>query len=422
MNIDREDRFAAILEKELVPALGCTEPIALAYAAAKVRDVLGVFPERMEVYCSGNIVKNVKGVTIPNSGGLIGIDMAVILGAVGGNANEELKVLESVRPEDIERTKELAASDFLTCKLKEGVANLYIDTFAYADGHSAQVTIVNRHTLITRIVRDGETLFSKDPVEKKEDLALDGMNIESILEFADTVDIAKVKAPLDRQIEANTAIAAEGLKNSYGAQVGKTLIEVYGDDVRVRARAKAAAGSDARMNGCSLPVIINSGSGNQGITVSLPVIEFAKEWNSGQEKLYRALVVSNLVSIYHKHYIGSLSAFCGAVTAACGAGAGITYLAGGDYKAVCRTIVNTVANVGGIICDGAKSSCAAKIASAVDAAILGHELSMKGLAFKPGEGIVCSDIEDTIRSAGYVGRVGMKSTDVEILNLMLEKH
>ena len=422
MNREREDRFAAILHKELVPALGCTEPIALAYASAKVRQVLGCFPERMEVYCSGNIVKNVKGVTIPNSGGLIGIENAVILGAVGGNPQEELKVLEGVRPEDIERTKELAKSDFLSCKLKEGVANLYIDTFAYAGEHSAQVTIVNRHTLITRIVKDGELLLSRDPVEKKEDLDLDCMNIESILEFAQSVDIEKVKKPLMGQIEANTAIAREGLKNPYGAQVGRTLLEAYGDDLRVRARAKAAAGADARMNGCSMPVIINSGSGNQGMTVSLPVIEFAKDWNVGEEKLLRALVISNLVSIYQKHYIGSLSAFCGAVTAACGAGAGITYLAGGDYKAICRTIVNTVANVGGIICDGAKSSCAAKIASAVDAAILGYELSMKGLVFKPGEGIVCSDIEDTIRSAGYVGRVGMKTTDVEILNLMLEKH
>lgn len=421
MDRDRENRYVALLEKELVPALGCTEPIALAYAAAKVRDVLGCFPERMELNCSGNIVKNVKGVTIPNSGGLVGIDIAVILGAVGGNANEELKVLEGVKPEHIQKTKELAKTDFLKCTLKEGVENLYIDAFAFAGEHSAQVTIVNRHTLITRIVKDGVEIFHNDPVEKKESLDLDGMSIESIIEFAQSVDIERIKPALDRQMEANRNISNEGLTKPYGAQVGRTLLAAYGeDDVRIRARAKAAAGSDARMNGCSMPVVINSGSGNQGLTVSLPVMEFAKAWNCTDEQLYRALAISNLVSVYQKHYIGSLSAFCGAVTAACGAGAAITYLAGGDYEAICRTIINTIGNVGGIICDGAKSSCAAKIASAVDAAILGHEMSMKGLCFKAGEGIVCGDIEGTIKNAGYVGRVGMKITDVEILNLMLD--
>lgn len=416
-----EEKYISILRNELVPALGCTEPIALAYAAAKVRDVLGSFPEHMVLNCSGNIVKNVKGVTIPNSGGLIGIDMAVILGAVGGNANEELKVLESVTPYDIEKAKALGKTDFLQCKLKEGVENLYIDISAYAGKHSAQVTIINRHTFITQIIRDGEVLYHKDPVRKKESLDLDNMSIQSIVEFAENVDISKIKDTLDQQIISNTHISEEGLKHPYGAQVGRTLLAAYGgDDVKIRARAKAAAGSDARMNGCSMPVVINSGSGNQGLTVSLPVIEFAKEWKVSEEKLYRALAISNLVSVYQKHYIGSLSAFCGAVTASCGTGAAITYLAGGNYKAICRTIINTVANVGGIICDGAKSSCAAKIASAVDAAILGYELSMRGLVFKPGEGIVCADIEDTIKNAGYVGRVGMKSTDIEILNIMLD--
>lgn len=421
--MDRQtaNKFIAILKTELVPALGCTEPIALAYAAAKVRDVLGEFPKRMELYCSGNIIKNVKSVTIPNSNGLVGIEMAVILGAVGGNADEELNVLESVQPEHIRKTIALSKTDFLSCKLKEGVANLYIDIIAYADEHWAQVTIVNRHTLITKIVRDGEVLYRKDPIEKKESLDLAGMDIASILDFAQTVDIAQVQEILDQQISSNRKISEEGLHNPYGAQIGRTLLESYGSDIKVRAKACAAAGSDARMNGCSLPVIINSGSGNQGLTVSLPVVEYAKEWNKSKEDLYRALLVSNLVSIYQKHYIGSLSAFCGAVTAACGAGAGITYLAGGDYQAICRTIVNTIGNVGGIICDGAKSSCAAKIASALDAAILGYELSMKGRVFKPGEGIVKEDIEDTIRNTGYVGRVGMKTTDVEILNLMLNQ-
>lgn len=414
-----EQTCLAILENELVPALGCTEPIALAYAAAKVRDVLGCFPEHMELNCSGNIVKNVKGVTIPNSNGLIGIDNAVILGAVGGNADEELKVLESVTQTDIEKTIELGKTDFLQCKLKEGVENLYIDVKAYSGEHSAEVTIVNRHTLITNIVKDGELLFHKDPVEKKAELNIDNLNVRSILDFAENVDIEKIKPVLSAQIEANLRISNEGLTASYGAQIGKTMLSVYGNDVKFRARARAAAGSDARMNGCSLPVVINSGSGNQGLTVSMPVYEFAKEWKVPEEKMYRALAISNLLSVYQKHYIGSLSAFCGAVTAACGSGAAITYMAGGDYDAVCRTIVNTLANVGGIICDGAKSSCAAKIASAVDAAILGYELSMRGIAFKAGEGIVSSDIEDTVKNVGYVGRVGMKNTDIEVLNLML---
>lgn len=414
-----EQTCIAILENELVPALGCTEPIALAYASAKVRDVLGCFPERMELNCSGNIVKNVKSVTIPNSNGLIGIDNAVILGTVGGNADEELKVLESVTQADIEKTIELSKTDFLQCKLKEGVANLYIDVKAYAGEYSAEVTIVNRHTLITNIVKDGKILFHKDPVEKKAELDVDNLSIKSILDFAETVDIEKIKPVLTAQVKANLKISNEGLTASYGAQIGRTMLEVYGDDVKFRARARAAAGSDARMNGCSLPVVINSGSGNQGLTVSMPVYEFAKEWKVSEDKFYRALAISNLLSVYQKHYIGSLSAFCGAVTAACGSGAAITYMAGGDYDAVCRTIVNTLANVGGIICDGAKSSCAAKIASAVDAAILGYELSMRGIAFKPGEGIVSSDAEDTVKNVGYVGRVGMKNTDIEVLNLML---
>ena len=420
MDKNTERICTAILEKELVPALGCTEPIALAFAAAKAREVLGCFPERMELDCSGNIVKNVRGVTIPNSGGLMGVDSAVILGAVGGNAADELKVLESVTAADTEKTGELKKTDFLRCRLKEGVANLYIDVRAYAGEHSAEVRIVNRHTLITRIVKDGEVLFHKDPVEKKPEHDTDGLSIRSILEYAGSVDVERIKPVLLTQVRTNLKISDEGLRSDYGARIGKTILEVGGDGVRSRAAARAAAGADARMNGCSLPVIINSGSGNQGLIVSMPVYEYAREWNVGEDRFCRALAVSNLLSVYQKHYIGSLSAFCGAVTAASAAGAAITWMAGGDYDAVCRTITNTLANVGGIICDGAKSSCAAKMASAVDAAILGHELSMRGIAFRPGEGIVSSDTENTVRNVGYVGRVGMKNTDIEVLNLMLE--
>ena len=373
--------------------------------------------------CSGNIIKNVKGVTVPNSGGLKGIDVAATLGVVGGDAESELEVLEKVTPEDIEKTKQLVAAGFCRCSLEENVENLHIIAKVTGGGHTAEVTIINRHTYITQIVKDGEIVFSQMPSEEKKAIGVDKslMNVKEILEFADTVALEDIEDTIGRQVELNTIIAEEGLKNCYGAQVGRTLIDIYGDDVKFRARAKAAAGSDARMCGCSLPVVINSGSGNQGMTVSLPVIEFAKELGVSREKLFRALVVSNLISIHQKKYIGSLSAYCGAVTAASGAGAAITYLHGGDYNDISLTIINTIANVGGIVCDGAKPSCAAKIASAVDAAILAHYLGSKNHAFRPGEGIVQQDVESTIRSMGYIGRVGMKATDTEILNIMIDR-
>ena len=414
------DVFVETLKRELVPALGCTEPIAIAYAAAKARDVLGEFPRHMDIRCSGNIVKSVKGVTVPNSGGLRGIDVAAVLGVVGGNADRELEVLEEIRPEHIEKTKELISQGYVDCTLQEDVENLYIVATVFSQEHKAEVTIVNRHTLITRIAVDDKVLFEEKPVENEAvNNHWEVWNIRNILDFANTVELDRVRSIIKDQIDKNSAIATEGLSANYGARVGKTLLEVYGNNVQTRARAKAAAGSDARMGGCSMPVVINSGSGNQGMTVSLPVIEYAREMCVSEDKMYRALIVSNLVSIYQKHFIGSLSAFCGAVTAACGCGAAITYLCGGSYEQVCMTIVNTIANVGGIVCDGAKSSCAAKISSAVDAAIMAHNMSMRGRHFEAGEGFVQKDIEETIKSLGYIGRVGMKSTDVEILKVML---
>lgn len=422
MNDKRSQNYIQILRRELVPALGCTEPIAIAYAAAKAREVLGLFPERMEIRCSGNIVKNVKAVTVPNSKGLRGIEVAAALGVVGGNAARELEVLEEITDEHIEKAKAMIAAGIVQCSLQEDVENLYIVASVYAEGHSAEVTLINRHTFITKILRDGEVFYRAD-LEETSDTGdeWEHWSISGILDFADTIDISLVQDVLDRQIEMNTAISETGLTMGFGSQVGRTLLDSLGNGVEVRAKAKAAAGSDARMGGCSLPVVINSGSGNQGMTVSLPVIEYARELNVSQEKLYRALIVSNLISIYQKHFIGSLSAFCGAVTAACGSGAAITYLHGGSYEQICQTIVNTVANVGGIVCDGAKASCAAKIASSVDAAIMAHHLSMKGLGFHAGEGIVQKDVDKTIRSVGHVGCVGMKRTDIEILNIMLDK-
>lgn len=414
-------QYVDILNMELIAALGCTEPIAIAYASAKAREVLGEFPERAIVHCSGNIVKNVKSVTVPNSGGMVGIEIAVILGIVGGDANAKLEVLSGITQEHREKAKELLDAHFCQCKLQTGVDNLYVDVLVESANHSAQVIVMNRHTLITKVVKDGEVLYEHEPITGKAAEQGTPLTMAGILEFANSVKMEDIEEVIGRQIALNTAISEEGLTGKYGAKIGYLMRQSYGDDVRVRATAAASAGSDARMNGCALPVVINSGSGNQGMTVSLPVLEYAKELNSTKEETYRALVISNLVSIHIKKNIGDLSAFCGAVSAACGAGAGITYLHHGTQEQICNTVINTLANVGGIICDGAKASCAAKIASSVNAAILAHTMSMAGVVFHNDEGIVLDDVENTIKSVGYIGRKGMADTDVEILKIMLKE-
>lgn len=415
--------YLNILKHELVPALGCTEPIAIAYASAKAVQVLGEFPDTIEMSCSGNIIKNVKGVTVPNSGGMKGIDVAAILGAVGGNADKALEVLEGITPEHIARTKELLAKKICSCSLVEGVANLYITAKAAKGDHFAEVTIINHHTNITKIIKDGQVLLDLPVEAEAEDAGIDKsrLTVKDILEFANEVRFEDIEEVIGRQVKMNSAIAQEGLDNNYGAQIGKTLMHVWGKGVTTRACARAAAGSDARMGGCSMPVVINSGSGNQGMTVSLPVIAYAEEWEVSRDKMYRSLVVSNLIAIHQKFYIGSLSAYCGAVSAACGAGAGITYMYGGSYQQVSLTIINTLGNIGGIVCDGAKPSCAAKIASSIDAALMAFHLSIQNKSFLPGEGIIKGDVEETIKSMGYIGRVGMRSTDTEILNVMIDR-
>lgn len=422
MNTNVYNTYVTILKNELVVALGCTEPIAIAYAGAKVREVLGTMPERCEINCSGNIVKNVKGVTVPNSGGMKGIDTAATLGIVGGNANRILAVLEDITSSQIEEAKKLAGDGFCSCGLVEGVENLYIMITAYAGEESASVEIRDYHSNITKIVKNGEVVFSSSDNHSKQpsgpDKAL--LNVKDILEFADCVVLSDISAVISRQIECNTAISREGLNNPWGAQVGRTLLETFGADVAIRAKAAAAAGSDARMSGCPLPVVINSGSGNQGMTVSLPIIEYAKEYHISEEKLYRALVAGNLISLHQKKYIGSLSAYCGAVSAACGAGVGIAYMLGASYDEICGIITDTITTIGGMVCDGAKPSCAAKIASAVDCALTALHLSRNKRVFQPGEGLVKENVEDTIRSVGRMGREGMKATDIEILNIMLE--
>lgn len=413
-----------ILKKELVVALGCTEPIAVAFVAAKAREVLGEEPVSCVVRCSGNIVKNVKGVTVPNSGNGRGIDTAAILGIVGGDASKELAVLETVTQADIARMQKLRASGFCRCKLAEGVENLYINVSLHgADGASAEVEARQYHSNLTLIKKNGTTLLSKDEnigtsYEQEGDKSL--LTVKNILEFADCVRIEDVQEIIDRQITYNCAISKEGLKGGYGVEAGRTLLERQGDtDVRIRAQAAAAAGSDARMNGCPLPVVINSGSGNQGLTLTLPIVEYAKAYHISNDKLRRALVAANLISVHQKKYIGSLSAYCGATSAACAAAAGIAYMFGESYEVICDTIINTIATVGGMICDGAKSSCATKITTAVSCALNSLDLAKEHHVFQPGEGLVKEDAEYTIQCIGRMGRVGMHSTDVEILNIML---
>jgi len=414
--------YLRLLEEELVPALGCTEPICLAYAAAKARDILGKKPERMLAECSGNIIKNVKGVIVPNCGGMKGVEAAVTIGVVGGCAEKELEVLADVQEAHIEETRRLVDANYCEVKLLKGRAPLHVRITAYAGEEYASVEIEREHTRIVCICRNDEVLYQNTEENQEEQVQEQHeMNVREILEFANTVNLADVEAVIGRQIEYNQRIAEEGLRNEYGVSVGANLLKYYGDDIKVRAKAYAAAGSDARMSGCLEPVIINSGSGNQGMTVSLPVIQYAKHLESSYEKLVRALVLSNLIAIHEKMAVGRLSAYCGAVSAACGSGAAITYLHDGSYEQICATITNTLANVSGIICDGAKPSCAAKIASAVDAAILGHCLAMEQAQFTAGEGIVKDNIEDTIQSVGVLASQGMKETDEVILDIMVEK-
>lgn len=428
MNRKIYNEYVTILESELVPALGCTEPIALAYAAAKAKEVLGKMPDHITMRCSGNIIKNVKGVKVPNSGGMKGVEAAAVLGITGGDPSQALEVLEHVTDREIDEAEKLLKAGFCDCVLKDDVANLYIEAYAVCkktEKSEALVVIEDEHTNITHIEKDGQVLFHKEKKEycqdreKTPDKSL--LNLEDIITFANEVQITDVEKVLGRQIKYNTRIAEEGLRNPWGAQVGRVVLEEFGEDVKWRAVAKASAGSDARMSGCALPVIINSGSGNQGMTCSLPVIEFGKELKKSKEEIYRALCVSNLVALNQKKYIGSLSAYCGAVCAAAGAGAGITYLCGGTLEQIENTVVNTIADAGGIVCDGAKPSCAAKISTALQAAILSHKMAMRGLTFARGEGLVMDCPEDTIKAVGYVGRAGMKQTDVEILNLMIGK-
>ena len=415
-------QYVALLRRELIPALGCTEPIAIAYAAARARRLLGCMPTSMTVHCSGNIIKNVKSVIVPTTNGLRGIDTSAILGALAGDPELGMEVLRNIKPEQVEHVRQLRDTGMCKILPLKSTANLHILLEVSGNGHSALVEIRDAHTNIIREERDGMVVTGMasgcaSPTGSEQGYC--DLSIENIYWFAKTVNLSEIEPILEKQLDYNMAIAQEGLRGEWGAQVGKTLL-ASGDSLANRAAAYAAAGSDARMGGCVLPVIINSGSRNQGMTVSLPVIVFAQEKGLSREEILRALALSNLVALFQKSFIGKLSAYCGAVSAACGSAAGIAYLCGDSLEVIEDTVVNTIANVSGMVCDGAKSSCAAKIATAVQAGFLGHEMAIRGHAFRNGEGLVKSDADKTVEVFGRMAREGMRTTDEEILRLMVD--
>lgn len=420
----REDNiyqiYVQILKEELVTAMGCTEPIAISYAVARARAVLGELPEKIVVKASGSIIKNVKSVVVPNTGGLRGIEAAAAAGVVCGNENKKLEVLSEIESEDIERIKGYLGQADIKVEYQETGHTFDLSVCVYKEHSQASVRITDYHTNIVQIEKNWELIRDDLKDEKIEKANRDVLSMENIWEFVRCADIEDVKETLDKQIECNMKIAREGIRGNYGANIGSILLKMEGDSVQVRAKAMAAAGSDARMNGCGLPVVINSGSGNQGITCSVPVLVYGESLNCDIEKIYRALLLSNLTAIYIKAGIGTLSAYCGAVSAGAAAGAGIAYLHGGGYEEIKHTVVNALAIVSGIVCDGAKASCAAKIASSVEAGIVGYYMYLNEQEFYAGEGIVAEGIDRTIENIGILGKEGMKETNKKIIEMMIK--
>ena len=415
------DTYVEILREELVPAMGCTEPIAIAYAGALARQTLGAEPEKVELCVSGNIIKNVKSVIVPHTGGRKGMCTAVAAGICCGDASKELEVLADVTDAQLDKLAVYLEQTPITIQESDSSCPFDLQVTVSAGEDEAYVRIVSHHTNVVTVRKNDQLLvdlpFSDEVVQPPESRNL--LTVENIVAFADEVKIEDVAPILQRQIDYNTAIAKKGLEEGYGAGIGSILLRCYGDSVQNRAKAWAAAGSDARMNGCEMPVIINSGSGNQGMTASLPVIVYAEDRKASQEELYRALVVSNLVTIHLKTGIGSLSAYCGATSAGCGAGAGICYLFGGRYYEIAHTIVNALAINSGMVCDGAKASCAAKIASAVEAGLLGMQMNQHDSQFYGGDGLVVKGVENTIQAVSKMAREGMRATDKKIIQLMI---
>ena len=414
-------QYINILREELRPAMGCTEPIALAYAGAKARQVLGAMPDKVRLLVSGNIIKNVKSVVVPNTGGLHGMAAALCAGIAAGDADRELQVISSVPREKHAGIRSCMDSLDLDIRPADSGLVFDIDVTEYAGSDWVRLRIVNHHTNIVLIEKNGEKLLELPVTESSEDQLTDKscLTIEKIVEFADCLDVEDVRPFVGEQIRCNLDIAEEGLKGDWGANIGTVILRRQGDSVAKKASAYAAAGSDARMSGCEKPVMIVSGSGNQGITASVPVAIYARELGVSEEKLLRAVTLSNLVTIHQKAGIGRLSAYCGAISAGCGAGAGIAYLNGGDVQAIAHTVVNAIAILSGTICDGAKPSCAAKIASAVDAGILGYHMYLENQQFYGGDGIVTKGADNTVYNVGKLAREGMRETDRTILEIML---
>ena len=417
------NNYIQLLKDEMVKALGCTEPIAVALAGAKAKEILGKMPTKIIIKCSQNIIKNVKGVIVPTTPNMKGIDVACVLGVIAGDANLGLEVLNNVKEKDIKELKELLLKNICEVQQLNSGDNLHIICYVENGNENAEVEILHSHSNIESIKKNGKVIFQnkdgKNINSQKIDYSI--LNFEDIYNFSNTFKIEDLKDLLDTEIQCNNAIAEEGLKNDYGAKVGKTILKNAGDSIKEKVKAYAAAGSDARMSGCNMPVVINSGSGNQGMAILSTVYQYAKYLKISNEKLYRALVFANLIGLWQKAGIGKLSAFCGAVSAASAAGAAITYMKGGTKKQIEDTIINTLASAGGIVCDGAKPSCALKIATAVDAAIMSSEMAMNNCVFHNGEGLVKDNIENTVSAICEMAKDGMKNTDEKILEIMLKK-
>lgn len=423
MIMELYNNYIQLLKDEMVKALGCTEPIAVALAGAKAREVLGIMPKKIIIKCSQNIIKNVKGVIVPTTPNMKGIDVACVLGVIAGDANLGLEVLNNVKEKDIKELKELLLKNICEVQQLNSGDNLHIICYVENGNENAEVEILHSHSNIESIKKNGKVIFQnkdgKNINSQKIDYSI--LNFEDIYNFSNTFKIEDLKDLLDTEIQCNNAIAEEGLKNDYGAKVGKTILKNAGDSIKEKVKAYAAAGSDARMSGCNMPVVINSGSGNQGMAILSTVYQYAKYLKISNEKLYRALVFANLIGLWQKAGIGKLSAFCGAVSAASAAGAAITYMKGGTKKQIEDTIINTLASAGGIVCDGAKPSCALKISVSVDAAITASEMAMNNCVFQNGEGLVKDNIENTVSAICEMAKDGMKNTDEKILEIMLKK-
>lgn len=417
--MDKETLYTSILKSELIVAMGCTEPIALSLGAAKLKEILGNIPSHIDAFICGNIIKNAKSVTVPNTNGLKGIEAAIVAGLVAGNSDLELEIISKLRPKDIIKITELMTKNMVNINLATSCKSLYIKLVGKYEENEVEVILEDFHNNITKIRKNNKIIFTKKDILEQKQQEYSYLNVHDIIDFANNCDLTELRPYLRRQLDYNYAIAIEGMTGKYGASIGKILLE-QATSIKDKAKAYTASASDARMAGCDMPVVIISGSGNQGITTSVPLVVYAKENNIGEEKLLRSLIVSDLIALEEKKDIGRLSAFCGAISAGAAAAAGITYMLGGSLEAVAHTIVNALAISSGVICDGAKSSCAGKIVLGLEAGFIGYNMYLHHKEFKAGEGIITKGVDNTIKNVGRLASKGMKETDKEILDIMLE--